>query len=78
VAEKDAKTKSKMQYQLPDGQLVLLSLEQYELLNVLFDPLLFGSEELGAANILINLIMKSNIDLQAKLFHKLFSLVDQC
>jgi hypothetical protein len=63
VAEKHAKTKSKMQYQLPDGQSVLLSLEWYELLNVLFDPSLFGLEELRAANILINSIVKSDIDL---------------
>jgi centractin len=67
-AEKEAKAQSKTQYQLPDGQAIALSSERYESPNVLFDPSLFGSEELGVADILVNSIMKSDIDLRSKLF----------
>lgn len=70
-AEKDAKTQAKTQYQLPDGQAVALSSERYEAPNVLFDPSLFGSEELGAAAVLVNAIMKSDIDLRPKLFSQI-------
>ena len=63
-AEKDSKT----QYQLPDGQAVTLSTERYDAPNVLFDPSLFGSEEGGVADILVNSIMKSDIDLRSTLF----------
>lgn len=67
ITEKESKT----QYQLPDGQNITLSNERYESCNVLFDPTLFGSEELGAADILINSIMKSDIDLRSKLFSQI-------
>jgi centractin len=68
AADKEARAQAKTSYQLPDGQAVALSSERYESPNVLFDPSLFGSEELGAADILVNSIMKSDIDLRAKLF----------
>jgi centractin len=67
AAEKEAKT----QYQLPDGQTVTLSSERYLAPNVLFDPSLFGSEEPGAADVLVNSIMKSDIDLRPKLFSQI-------
>lgn len=67
AAEKDAKT----QYQLPDGQIVTVASERYQAPNVLFDPSLFGSEEPGAADILVNSIMKSDIDLRSKLFSQI-------
>jgi centractin len=67
AAEKDAKT----QYQLPDGQVVTVASERYQAPNVLFDPSLFGSEEPGAADILVNSIMKSDIDLRSKLFSQI-------
>jgi centractin len=63
-AEKDAKT----QYSLPDGQAVNLSTERYQAPNILFDPTLIGSEEPGVADILVNSIMKSDIDLRSTLF----------
>lgn len=63
-AEKDSKT----QYTLPDGQTVNLSTERFQAPNVLFDPSLFGSEEPGAADILVNSIMKTDIDLRSTLF----------
>lgn len=62
--EKDAKT----QYTLPDGQAVNLSTERYQAPHVLFDPSLFGSEEAGVADVLVNSIMKSDIDLRSTLF----------
>jgi len=70
-AEKDAKTQAKTQYQLPDGQSVSLSSERYLAPDVLFNPSSFGSEELGAADILVNSIMKSDIDLRPKLFSQI-------
>jgi len=50
MAEKDSKT----QYQLPDGQAVTLSTERYQAPELLFNPYLIGSEELGAADVLVN------------------------
>jgi centractin len=65
--EKDAKTL----YQLPDGQTVTLSSERYQAPSVLFDPSLMGSEEPGAADVLVNSIMKSDTDLRSKLFSQI-------
>ncbi|KAG7374297.1 actin related protein [Nitzschia inconspicua] len=62
--EKDSKT----QYTLPDGQSVTLSTERYQAPNILFDPSLIGSEEAGVADILVDSIMKSDIDLRSTLF----------
>jgi centractin len=62
--EKDSRT----QYTLPDGQGVTLSTERYQAPNILFDPSLIGSEEAGVADILVDSIMKSDIDLRSTLF----------
>lgn len=62
---------SKSQYQLPDGQVIALTSERYQAPSVLFDPSLFGSEEPGAADILVNAIKKSDIDLRPKLFSQI-------
>lgn len=70
-AEKDARVAAKTQYKLPDGQVINLSSERYEAPNVLFDPSLFGSEEPGAADILVNAIYKSDIDLRPKLYSQI-------
>ena len=70
-AEKEAKAHAKTQYQLPDGQLVSLSSERYLAPDALFNPSSFGSEELGAADILVTAIMKSDIDLRPKLFSQI-------
>jgi centractin len=62
---------SRTQYQLPDGQAVTLSSERYQAPNVLFDPSLIGSEEPGAADILLDSIRKSDIDLRSKLYSQI-------
>jgi centractin len=62
--EKDSKT----QYTLPDGQSVTLSTERYQAPNILFDPSMIGSEEAGVADILVDSIMKSDIDLRSTFF----------
>jgi centractin len=62
---------SKTQYQLPDGQAVTLSSERYESTNVIFDPTLFGSEEMSVADVLVNSIVKSDIDLRAKFYSQI-------
>lgn len=69
--ENDSKTWGKTQFQLPDGQSVSLSSERYKPPNILFNPSLIGSEELGAADILVNSIMKSDIDLRPKFFSQI-------
>lgn len=65
--EKDSMT----QYQLPDGTPVTLSKERYLAPNVLFDPFLVGSEELSVTDVLVNSIMKSDLDLRSKLFSQI-------
>jgi centractin len=71
AALKDARAQAKTQYRLPDGQAVSLSSERYEAPNVLFDPTLFGSEEMSVADVLVQSIMKSDVDLRPKLFSQI-------
>jgi centractin len=71
LLDSDAEKDSKTLYQLPDGQTVTLSSERYQAPNVLFDPSLVGSEEPGAADVLVNSIMKSDMDLRSKLFSQI-------
>jgi centractin len=68
TSDEAAEKESKTQYQLPDGQAVTLSSERYQAPNILFDPSLIGSEEAGVADILVDSIMKSDIDLRSTLF----------
>jgi len=67
-SEDNLQRESKTQYQLPDGQIVTLSSERYISPNVLFDPSMMGSEEPGVADVLVNSIMKSDLELRSKLF----------
>ena len=55
-------------YQLPDGQTVSMSKERFRAPEVLFDPSLIGSEEMGVADVLVKSIMKSDLDLRPTLF----------
>jgi len=68
VADDSTEKESRTQYTLPDGQGVTLSTERYQAPNILFDPSLIGSEEAGVADILVDSIMKSDIDLRSTLF----------
>ena len=63
----DAKT----QYQLPDGQTITLASERFQAPSVLFDPSLIGSEEAGAADVLVNSIQRSDLDLRSKLYSQI-------
>ena len=65
--EKDAKT----QYQLPDGHVVTLASERYQAPEILFNPSLVGSEEPGGADVLVNSILKSDLDLRSTLFSQI-------
>ena len=67
LVEKDAKT----QYQLPDGQTITLSSERYQAPEILFNPSLLGSEENGVADVLVNSILKSDLDLRSTLFSQI-------
>lgn len=71
IADDSAEKDSRTPYTLPDGQTFNLSSERYQAPNILFDPLLIGSEEAGVADILINSIMKSDIDLRSTLFSQI-------
>ena len=59
---------AKTTYQLPDGQVVDISSERYSAPEILFNPTLIGSEEMGVADTLVSSIMKSDLDLRPTLF----------
>lgn len=67
IDEKDANT----QYQLPDGQTVNLGSERHQSPEILFNPSIIGSEELGVADVLVKSILKSDIDLRSTLFSQI-------
>lgn len=69
--DKEEEGASETQYQLPDGQAVTLSSERFRAPEILFNPTLIGSEELGAQDILVKSIMKSDIDLRSTLFSQI-------
>lgn len=62
---------AKAEYQLPDGETVALSAERYRAPEVMFNPTLIGSEEVGVADALVNSIMKSDLDLRPTLFSQI-------
>lgn len=62
---------SKTQYQLPDGHAVTLSSQRYQAPELLFNPSVIGSEELGAADVLVSSILKSDLDLRSTLFSQI-------
>lgn len=66
--KKDAANNSKSVYQLPDGQTVNISSERYLAPEVLFNPTLIGSEELGVADTLVRSVTQSDIDLRPTLY----------
>jgi centractin len=71
TTDESTEKESKIQYQLPDGSVVNLGSERHSAPSLLFDPSLIGSEEPGASDILVNSIMKSDIDLRAKLYSQI-------
>jgi centractin len=62
---------AKVEYQLPDGQAVNVSSERHQAPELLFNPTLIGSEELGVASTLVDSIMKSDLDLRSTLFSQI-------
>lgn len=70
-ASVSAAVDAKTQYQLPDGQTITLSSERFQAPSVLFDPSLIGSEEPGAADVLVNSIQRSDLDLRPKLYSQI-------
>lgn len=66
-----AAAEAKTQYKLPDGQTITLASERFLAPSVLFDPSLIGSEESGAADVLVNSILKSDLDLRSKLYSQI-------
>mmetsp|Transcript_42303 Transcript_42303/g.62759 ORF Transcript_42303/g.62759 Transcript_42303/m.62759 type:complete len:388 (-) Transcript_42303:114-1277(-) len=70
ASEEDSK-EAMTQYQLPDGQTITVSSERYQAPEILFDPSLIGSEEAGAAEVLMNSVQKSDLDLRPTLFSQI-------
>lgn len=58
-------------YQLPDGQTVQVSQERYMAPEILFHPSLIGSEQIGVSNVLVDSILKSDLDLRPTLFSQI-------
>ena len=71
TADETILKQSKTDYQLPDGNIIQLDQERYTSANVLFDPSLIGSEEPGVADVLVNAIAKSDLELRQKLFSQI-------
>ena len=66
-----AKT-TEVQYQLPDGQTINLTEEERcRAPEILFDPSLVGSEEMGVADIVTSSIAKSDLDLRPTLYSQI-------
>mmetsp|Transcript_20292 Transcript_20292/g.30108 ORF Transcript_20292/g.30108 Transcript_20292/m.30108 type:complete len:401 (+) Transcript_20292:28-1230(+) len=70
-ADESMQREAKTQYQLPDGQAVTLASERYHAPEILFNPSQIGSEEAGAADVLVNSIVKSDLDLRSTLFSQI-------
>jgi centractin len=58
-------------YQLPDGHVVHISSERFQAPEILFNPMLIGSEESGVADALLYSIQKSDLDLRATLYSQI-------
>jgi centractin len=71
VMDEALEKESKAQYQLPDGQAITISSERYQAPEILFNPTLIGSEEAGVADVLVNSIVKSDLDLRSTLFSQI-------
>jgi centractin len=69
--EEETNATAKTQYQLPDGQVIDLSSERFRAPEILFNPTLVGSEEMGVADLLASSIMKSDMDLRSTLFSQI-------
>lgn len=62
-------TKAVMDYRLPDGRMMSLTAQERTMPpNVLFDPTLIGSEEPGVADVLVNAIARSDMELRSKFY----------
>jgi len=71
IGEGSDKNAQKSIYQLPDGQSINISSERHSAPEILFNPTLVGSEEMGVADTLVNSIMKSDMDLRSTLFSQI-------
>eukprot|EP01064_Diplonema_japonicum_P037875 TRINITY_DN9004_c0_g1_i1.p1 TRINITY_DN9004_c0_g1~~TRINITY_DN9004_c0_g1_i1.p1 ORF type:complete len:376 (+),score=54.52 TRINITY_DN9004_c0_g1_i1:50-1177(+) len=60
------------EYRLPDGGKLQLAAERFRPPEVLFDPKLIGSEEMGVAQLLSHSLKKCDIDVRKNLFTKMF------
>ena len=59
------------QYQLPDGTVINVGAEAFRAPEVLFQPVLIGSEERGVADCVVQSILKSDIDIRRNLFSQI-------
>jgi actin-related protein 2 len=55
-------------YELPDGRIIKLGSERFEAPEVLFNPHLLDLEEVGAAEMLFNMIQEADMDLRSAFY----------
>merc|ERR1711918_104998 len=68
MREASETTDKEKTYELPDGNLVTLGTERFRCPEVLFQPSLVGKESSGIHEIVLQSIMKSDVDLRRDLF----------
>eukprot|EP01092_Planopodium_desertum_P006673 TRINITY_DN2752_c0_g1_i4.p1 TRINITY_DN2752_c0_g1~~TRINITY_DN2752_c0_g1_i4.p1 ORF type:complete len:328 (-),score=32.93 TRINITY_DN2752_c0_g1_i4:31-882(-) len=57
-----------LKYKLPDGNIIQIGGERFRAPEILFDPLLVGSEALSVQECILNSIRKSDTDLRKRLY----------
>lgn len=55
-------------YTLPDGRVIKVSSERYEAPEVIFNPALIDSEQMGMQHLLFNMIQEADIDLRSTFY----------
>jgi len=68
---KEEKEDQNREYQLPDGEKIQIGSSKFKAPEILFNPELIGSEELGVHDLLFNSIRKSDLDLRKTLYNNI-------
>jgi actin beta/gamma 1 len=68
LKETGKSTSVDMQYEMPDGELIIIGNERFRCPEVLFKPTLIGKEIMGIHDTVYNAIMKSDLDIRKELY----------
>lgn len=71
IGKDDANEEQQREYMLPDGEKIMIGNAKNKAPEILFNPELIGSEELGVHDILLNSIRKSDMDLRKTLYQNI-------